>query len=719
MSNLTLPLDRLNRLHQLGRRIVERFGDPEFLSDVVCQIGQELGYTVVGLSIEVEPPMVARIWTADGGRTWEKSQSRVAFNTGDGDIVLWAMAQGVLTPDTGASLLGMTILPSPGSTLTAPLRIANQTIGLLLFESAAENAFDDRDQVIQEFLASQIAIAVDKVAQLGKERRKTEYLVLVSGLGRDISGVLAVPELCNMVTRLVREQFAYSTVAIYLRDAVKPLLTLQSFQGESNTASPMEHEIALDHGAIGWVVTNSKPFLSNEAENNTDHQLPVGHRCAKLIVPLLVGTRVIGVIDLRHYGEQGRFDDVDVLAMTALAGQVAILLDNAKLFQDLKKSMDGQVQLQEQLIQSEKLSALGQLVAGIIHEINNPLTAVIGYADLELMRDAQGASSDSLKKIAQESRRVAQIVRNLLAFARKEKPVRELVNVSVILHDIARIRAYNLRSTNIQVIENYAPDLPVTLGDPNQLRQVFLNVISNAEHAIRKSNSRGWIRITTKSFNRDGETFILVGIQDNGGGISSSHISKIFDPFFTTKKVGEGTGLGLSISYGIIKEHEGRLWVECPPNEGACFYIERPVRMDLRSENVSPQQDTPGLHTLPKRILVVDDEDEIGSYLHSALARRGHTVDTARDGQAAWGLIGLNQYDVILTDLKMPGMTGFWLYERIRTDQPSLLSTVVVMTGDVVSSEVQGFLQSSHLPYIEKPFTLSQLDKILATVNEE
>lgn len=235
---------------------------------------------------------------------------------------------------------------------------------------------------------------------------------------------------------------------------------------------------------------------------------------------------------------------------------------------------------------------------------------------------------------------------NLLAFARKEKPVRELVNASVILHDIARIRAYNLRSTNIQVIETYEADLPSTLGDPNQLRQVFLNVISNAEHAIRKSNSRGWIRITTKSIQRDGDAFILVGIQDNGGGISSSHISRIFDPFFTTKKVGEGTGLGLSISYGIVKEHDGRLWVECPPNEGACFYIEIPVRVDLTPDSATAPADTPQFHTVPKRILVVDDEDEIGSYLHSALARRGHTVDTAKDGQAAWGLIGMNRYDV-------------------------------------------------------------------------
>lgn len=409
MSNLNLPLDKLNRLHQLGRRIIERFDDPEFLSDVVCQIAKELDYTGVGLSVENQPPFVARVWTADGGRTWEKSSTKVTFNSGDEDIVLWAMEQGVLASDAGASLLGVTVLPSPNSSLTAPIRILNRTFGLLLFESANSNAFDDRDQAVQDFLASQIAIAVDKAVQLGVERKKTEYLVLVSGLGRDISGVLAVLDLCDLVTRLVREQFAYSSVAIYLRDPVKPLLTLQSFQGGTNSANPTEHEVSVDSGAIGWVVTNGKPFLENDATERTDHRLAMDQYCAKLIVPLTVGARVTGVIDLRKYGEHVGFDEVDLLAMTALAGQVAIVLDNAKLFQDLKKSMDGQVQLQEQLVQSEKLSALGQLVAGIIHEINNPLTAVIGYAHLELMRDAQGTSSDSLRKIAQESRRVLRL----------------------------------------------------------------------------------------------------------------------------------------------------------------------------------------------------------------------------------------------------------------------------------------------------------------------
>ncbi|MBM3264427.1 MAG: response regulator [candidate division Zixibacteria bacterium] len=155
-------------------------------------------------------------------------------------------------------------------------------------------------------------------------------------------------------------------------------------------------------------------------------------------------------------------------------------------------------------------------------------------------------------------------------------------------------------------------------------------------------------------------------MQDNGPGISSSHFSKIFDPFFTTKKTGEGTGLGLSISYGIVKEHEGRLWVESPPNEGACFYVEIPVRMDETAAMRTAIEVALDADVIPQRVLVVDDEEEIAGYLHSALVRRGHHVDTANEGESAWRHIVNNRYDMILTDLKMPGMTGFWLFERIR-----------------------------------------------------
>ncbi|HCP99393.1 MAG TPA: histidine kinase, partial [Candidatus Latescibacteria bacterium] len=181
--------------------------------------------------------------------------------------------------------------------------------------------------------------------------------------------------------------------------------------------------------------------------------------------------------------------------MTALSGQVGIALDNARLFQDLKQSIEDHTRLQEQLIQSEKLSALGQLVAGVIHEINNPLTSVIGYTDLEIMRGHEGQTLENLNRIAQESRRMVGIVRNLLAFARKEKPVRERVNLNHLLNDIIRIRTYHFRASNINVIEDYDAHLPSTFGDPNQLRQVLLNIITNSEQAIRKGHSQGTIWI--------------------------------------------------------------------------------------------------------------------------------------------------------------------------------------------------------------------------------
>jgi len=313
--------------------------------------------------------------------------------------------------------------------------------------------------------------------------------------------VLTVNDQCRRVADLIHSHFAYTVVALYTKDPLQPALTFRAVAGLPIDAAPTE-PVSLDRCVAKLVARRGQPYLVSDVTSELFHApvfagLPEAR--AELCLPLVVGDRLIGVIDIQNDAKRPPFDEVDMLAMSALAGQVGILIDNTRMFQDLRKSVEEQTQLQEQLVQSEKLSALGQLVAGIIHEINNPLTAVIGYADLEVMKNPDGSSSENLKKIAQESRRVAQIVHNLLAFARKEKPAREPVDLNVVLHDIVRIQTYNLRATNIQVIENYTPDLPITLGDPNQLRQVFLNIVTNAEHAIRKSHSRGWIRIDTRT----------------------------------------------------------------------------------------------------------------------------------------------------------------------------------------------------------------------------
>ncbi len=234
------------------------------------------------------------------------------------------------------------------------------------------------------------------------------------------------------------------------------------------------------------------------------------------------------------------------------------------------------------------------------------------------------------------------IVRNLLAFARKEKPVRERVNLNHLLNDIIRIRTYHFRASNIKVIEDYDAHLPSTFGDPNQLRQVLLNIITNSEQTIRKGYSHGTIWITTSEIGKDNDPYIHHAIQDSGSGIASSHISKIFDPFYTTKKAGEGTGLGLCISYGIIQEYDGRLWVESSPNQGAIFRIEMPVQTEEVMSESNAHAESAHPEISPKKILVVDDEQEIGAYLRTALVRLGHDVDTAMDGEAAWNLIRHN-----------------------------------------------------------------------------
>ncbi|MDP6053507.1 MAG: ATP-binding protein [Candidatus Latescibacteria bacterium] len=672
----------------------------------------------VGITLLNHSDQVLSIFTEDYGQSHHTAQKPAGAEIG-GDIVVWAIEQGVLAGDSGGELIGIPSFFSAQSSMMVPVKQLERTVGAVYIQSEHSDAFDNYDRLIFEFLASQINIAHEKSCQLNLERKKTEYLSLVSDVGRNITGVLTVPELSCIVTDLIHQHFSYSVVALFLCDPVRPVLILKGLSDPYKDGGLPVFEQPNDQGVLGDVFQSATPHLTNSPGSNQFVKQPFGKiedTRSELCVPVHVSSRGIGVIYIQNTDEGRLFDEVDELAMTALSGQVGIALDNARLFQDLKQSMEDHTRLQEQLVQSEKLSALGQLVAGVIHEINNPLTSVIGYTDLEIMRGHEGQTLENLNRIAQDSRRMVGIVRNLLAFARKEKPVRESVNLNHLLNDIIRIRTYHFRASNIKVIEDYDADLPATFGDPNQLRQVLLNIVTNSEQAIRKGHSQGTIWITTSEIENDNDPYIHVVIQDSGSGIAASNMSKISDPFYTTKKAGKGTGLGLSISYGIIQEHGGRLWVESSPNQGAIFRIEIPVQTEeVMSESNAPAESAhPEIS--PKKILVVDDEQEIGGYLLTALVRLGHDVDTAIDGEAAWHLISQKRYDLILTDLKMPGITGFKLYNLIKEKHPDLLKNILVMTGDIINQEALRFFDETGVPYIEKPFTLKQLERAIAAV---
>lgn len=230
--------------------------------------------------------------------------------------------------------------------------------------------------------------------------------------------------------------------------------------------------------------------------------------------------------------------------------------------------------LQEQLIQSEKMAALGQLVAGVAHELNNPLTSIIGYTQL-LITDSwtDRHQRERLELISREAERTRRIVSNLLSFARQEKPSRSSVDVNELLKRTLQLRAYEMRVNNIRV-QDRLTQVPKVIADENQLQQVFLNVILNAEQAFRGGKLGGLVKVETDVRKQEDQNIVVIKISDDGRGISPQHLSKIFDPFFSTKPTGQSTGMGLSISYGIINEHGGKIWAESAGEEGVTITIE-------------------------------------------------------------------------------------------------------------------------------------------------
>lgn len=386
------------------------------------------------------------------------------------------------------------------------------------------------------------------------------------------------------------------------------------------------------------------------------------------------------------------------------------------------KDISNERLLQQQLIQSEKLSAIGQLISGIAHELNNPLTGVMGYSQLlQLRKDLDDRAKDSLLKINSLALRCQKIVQNLLSFARKQKPERILCDINELLGKTIELRNYEFQVNNIELIAELSRDLPKTIADAHQLQQVFLNVITNAEQAMLEAHGRG--RLIVRTRRGTAPERVVVEISDDGPGIPESHFSKIFDPFFTTKEVGHGTGLGLSLSYGIIKEHGGNIYARNRIEGGATFEIEIPVITRLQEESVrAPEPQPQGFQfenmVRGKQVLVVDDEKYILEFFVEVFRMFPMQVDTASNGRIALEKIKQNTYDIIITDFRMPQMSGKELFGWIRTHRPHLAHRVIFVTGDTVSEETRTFFEASNTHYLAKPFKIEEVKEAIQKIIE-
>ncbi len=366
----------------------------------------------------------------------------------------------------------------------------------------------------------------------------------------------------------------------------------------------------------------------------------------------------------------------------------------------------------EQLHQNEKLAALGTLLAGIAHELNNPLSVIMHQVTLlqaELNDDPRQARAG---RVLQAVSSCSRIIKNFLALARHEPPRREPVSVNDVVLAAIDLVAYGLRSDDIGAELDLFEPMPYVSGDPQQLERVILNLVSNAQYALRLRPLPRSLTLRSTVDAIGGR--VVLEIADNGGGIPPEIRSRIFDPFFTTKPTGEGTGLGLSLCHGIISAHNGTIAVSSEADSGTTFVISLPMgsRVSAEPEIVVPA----ALPTPALRILVVDDNPDVAMAFSDILSAQGHLVEIADTSRAALPLIETGSYAVVVTDMRMPDLDGPALYREVTKRRPLLAKSFLFITGDTFSSETNRFLKETGAVYLGKPCTFEEVESAVKQV---
>ncbi len=415
----------------------------------------------------------------------------------------------------------------------------------------------------------------------------------------------------------------------------------------------------------------------------------------------------------RRQRSELRYRDVDSSVRTGSIITAPVLEDGRIAgMLGLVRDVTEEKLLAAQLLQREKLAAVGQLVSGVAHELNNPLAGIMAFAQLlENSAEVTADERDAVETIHKEAKRAAKIVSNLLLFARQRDPERTSTDLNRVMVDTLELRRYVLRTQQVEVVTELDPNLPLVWADSFQLQQVVLNLLTNAEHALRGVDGGRRITLATR---RVGHR-VVASVADTGPGIPHAALDHIFNPFFTTKAVGEGTGLGLSISDGIVRQHGGQITVRSTPGNGATFSIELPMTTPpARDGTVNPQEEL--LRAAPRTLLIVDDESSIRRALTRYLEREGHTVDAVATGAEALQLTRERRYDGILLDLRMPEQSGDSVYAALLESDRDHAERVVFATGDVESDAAREFLRTAKRPYVSKPFVLPTVAHLLCHV---
>lgn len=555
-------------------------------------------------------------------------------------------------------------LPSTLENVLAQRRLADENEALLVLNTLAESIATLQD----------LSDLVPRVAQAARDllRAQTSILWLVEGTELRAAGWVGIEESVAHALRFQVEEPLLDRAAAQRQVALPDLVAAAA---RSNpTAAILARTVFEDAGGT-------------------------------LAVSLVHAGRLSGVLALASPGSR-HFGATEKRLLMVLANHAAIAIENARLYQQVRDQLEEIRRTQAQLLQTEKLAVMGQLLAGVAHELNNPLAVVMAQAELLHRTAGSGQLAERAEKIVRATDQCTHIVRNFLALARQRPTEREPVRLNEVVQQAVELLAYQLRVDNVEVRLDLAEKLPLFWGDPSQLHQVVVNLVTNAHQAMREAAPPRRLTLATRCDSERGR--VSLEVTDSGPGIPPETQPRIFEPFFTTKRLGQGTGLGLSLCQGLVEGHGGTIGVASQPRHGATFRIEFPVAAGPVAEaEARAIEGAPPVRG--KRILVVDDEPEVARALAGMLSVDGHEVDTASDGTLALDKLAERDYDLILSDIRMPNLDGLGLYRELERRYPHLLRRVVWLTGDTLSPTIAEFLERPGRLTLTKPFALADV----------
>ncbi|MFO1069051.1 MAG: PAS-domain containing protein [Geminicoccaceae bacterium] len=419
------------------------------------------------------------------------------------------------------------------------------------------------------------------------------------------------------------------------------------------------------------------------------------------------GADLLQRLDEPHAAEeielgQGRWLGVESLRTPA--GDLLVLIA------DISHDKAAQAELQRQreaMHQSEKLAAMGSLLAGVAHELNNPLSIVVGRSALLQTASSDPAIIGQARTIADAANRCARIVRTFLELARQRPPARRSVDLGVLVGETLTLLSYGLRAAGVTVTSQLAEDLPGLWADPDQLAQVLINLVVNAQQALGQRADDRRLDVVAQ---RGADGGIEIRVADNGPGLDPAVRKRLFEPFFTTKPVGEGTGLGLAISLGHVRAHGGTIDIETTPGGGATFVVRLPLAPAPELQAAAAAE--PASPSVRRRVLIVDDEPEIADLLHDILLADGHDVAVVTGGGEALDRLTAERFDLVVSDLTMPGLDGAGLWQAARERDPKA-PPFIFLTGDSLRLDRAAGLRDAGCPLLEKPFEPADIRKIV------